>query len=74
MKALGLLFAWNLVYLLAIDQIAASFGNRLGFVSGGKVNAFYVGISLIAQKIKPSASFFVVVVFIVVNDVEDVEA
>ncbi len=26
------------VYLLAIDEIAASFGNRLGFVSEGKVS------------------------------------
>ncbi len=34
----GLLFAWNRVYLLAIDKIATSFGNRLGFVSEGKIN------------------------------------
>ncbi len=29
------------VYLLAIDLIAASVGNRLGFVSEGKVSAIF---------------------------------
>ncbi len=37
------------VYLLAIDMIATSFGNRLGFVSGCKINAFFLGMTLIRQ-------------------------
>ncbi len=37
------------VYLLAIDEIAASVGNRLGFVSGGKVSAIFGASPLIGR-------------------------
>ncbi len=49
-KACGLLFVWKRVYLLAIDLIATSFGNRLGFVSGCKISAFFREKTLSVKK------------------------